>query len=82
MQGSDFNRQILVVDDEASVRSGIAQVLSKQNLLVTTAADAGQAMAQLARQPFAIVRWTSSCRIWTGCRCCNTSAGFPKPKSS
>ena len=55
MQGSDLNRQILVVDDEAAVRTGIAQVLSKQDLVVTTAGDAAQAMAQLARQPFAIV---------------------------
>ena len=34
---------------------GIAQVLSRQNLEVTTAADAAQALEQLARQPFAIV---------------------------
>jgi two-component system response regulator AtoC len=55
MQESDFNRQILVVDDETAVRNGIAQVLSRQDLAVTTVADAAQARAQLARQPFAIV---------------------------
>jgi len=55
MQESDFNRQILVVDDEAAVRTGITQVLSRQGLPVTTAADGTQALAQLARQPFGIV---------------------------
>jgi two-component system response regulator AtoC len=55
MKESDLNRQILVVDDEAAVRSGIAQVLSRQNLAVTAAADATQALEELARQPFAIV---------------------------
>ncbi len=55
MQESDFNRQILVVDDETAVRNGIAQVLTRQALAVTTVADAAQAQAQLARQPFAIV---------------------------
>ncbi len=55
MQESDLNRQILVVDDEAVVRTGIAQVLSQQDLAVATAADATQALAQLARQPFAVV---------------------------
>jgi two-component system, NtrC family, response regulator AtoC len=48
-------REILVVDDEAAVRSGITQVLSRQNLTVTTAADAAQALAELASQPFAVV---------------------------
>ncbi|MEJ2671827.1 MAG: sigma-54 dependent transcriptional regulator [Deltaproteobacteria bacterium] len=55
MKESDLNRQILVVDDEAAVRSGITQVLSRQDLVVTAAADAAQAMGHLARQPFAIV---------------------------
>ena len=55
MKESDLNRQILVVDDEAAVRTGIAEVLSRQNLAVTAAADAAQALEQLARQPFAIV---------------------------
>ena len=55
MKESDLNRQILVVDDEAAVRNGIAQVLSRQNLTVTAAADAAQALEHLARQPFAII---------------------------
>jgi two-component system response regulator AtoC len=55
MQESDRSRQILVVDDEAAVRSGIVQVLSRQNLAVAAAADATQALEELARQPFAIV---------------------------
>jgi two-component system response regulator AtoC len=55
MKKGDLDRQILVVDDEAAVRAGIAQVLSRQNLTVTTAADATQALEHLARQPFAIV---------------------------
>jgi DNA-binding NtrC family response regulator len=55
MQESDFNRRILVVDDETAVRNGIAQVLTRQDLMVTTVADAAQAQAQLARRLFAIV---------------------------
>jgi two-component system response regulator AtoC len=55
MKESDLSRQILVVDDEAAVRTGIAQVLSRQNLAVTVAADAAQALEYLAREPFAIV---------------------------
>ncbi|MFA5112140.1 MAG: sigma-54 dependent transcriptional regulator [Desulfobaccales bacterium] len=55
MQASEFSRQILVVDDEPAVRTGIAQVLSRQDLAVTVAADAAQAMEHLARHAFAIV---------------------------
>jgi two-component system response regulator AtoC len=55
MQESEVNRQILVVDDEAAVRTGIARVLSQQGLAVATAADAAEALAHLGRQPFAVV---------------------------
>jgi len=55
MEETDLNRQILVVDDEAAVRNGIVQVLSRQNLEVTAVEDAAQALAELARKPFAIV---------------------------
>jgi len=55
MPKSEVNRHILVVDDEAVVRTGIAQVLSQQGLAAATAADAAEALAQLARQPFAVV---------------------------
>jgi DNA-binding NtrC family response regulator len=55
MKENDLNRQILVVDDEAAVRTGITQVLSRLDLIVTAAADAAQALAELARRSFAIV---------------------------
>ncbi len=55
MQASEFSRQILVVDDEPAVRTGMAQVLSRQNLAVAVAADAAEAMEHLAHQVFAIV---------------------------
>ena len=55
MQASEVSRQILVVDDEAAVRTGIAQVLSQQDLAVATAANATEALAQLARQTFGVV---------------------------
>jgi two-component system response regulator AtoC len=55
MPGNELNRQILVVDDEAVVRTGIAQVLSQQGLAVATAADATQALAQLSHQQFGVV---------------------------
>ncbi len=55
MQESKSSQPVLVVDDEAAVRTGIAQVLSRQGLEVTAVADAAQALAHLARQPAAIV---------------------------
>jgi two-component system response regulator AtoC len=55
MQQSDAKRHILVVDDEAAVRSGIAQVLSRPDQAVIAVADGAQALAQLARQPFDLV---------------------------
>jgi len=83
MPRSDVNRQILVVDDEAVVRTGIAQVLSQQDLAVATAADATQALAQLAHQPLPSSFWTSSCRTWTGCSSETPPSGFSQtPKSS
>jgi two-component system, NtrC family, response regulator AtoC len=55
MPESDITRQILVVDDEEAVRQGIAQVLSRRELTVATAADARQALEILARRSFAII---------------------------
>jgi two-component system, NtrC family, response regulator AtoC len=47
--------QVLVVDDEAVVRSGIAQVLSGQNLEVKTAADGTEALEMMAAAPATLV---------------------------
>ncbi len=47
--------QVLVVDDEAVVRSGIAQVLSGQNLEVKTAADGTEALEMMAAAPATVV---------------------------
>jgi two-component system response regulator AtoC len=55
MQQSEVKQRILVVDDEAAVRSGIAQVLSRPDQAVIAAADGAQALEQLARQPFDLV---------------------------
>ena len=55
MKGRDLKRQILVVDDEEVVRTGVTQVLSRQNLTVTAAADASHGLEELARQGFAVV---------------------------
>jgi DNA-binding NtrC family response regulator len=54
MPRRDPAQQILVVDDEAAVRSGIAQVLERQGLAVATAADGRQALEALALRPFAV----------------------------
>ncbi|MFP3868391.1 MAG: sigma-54-dependent transcriptional regulator [Desulfobacteraceae bacterium] len=51
----DLVNQILVVDDESVVRTGIAQVLSKQGLEVTTAADGKQALESIAAATPAVV---------------------------
>jgi two-component system response regulator AtoC len=55
MPRRDLTRQILVVDDEDAVRTGIAQVLERQNLAVAAAADGRQALELLSQQPFAVV---------------------------
>jgi two-component system response regulator AtoC len=55
MRETELSRQILVVDDEAAVREGLARALARQQLEVTTAADAAQALEILHRLPFAIV---------------------------
>jgi two-component system response regulator AtoC len=55
MKENNLNRQILVVDDEEVVRTGVTQVLSRQNLAVTTAVDASQGLKELTRQDFAVV---------------------------
>ncbi|MBM4274470.1 MAG: sigma-54-dependent Fis family transcriptional regulator [Deltaproteobacteria bacterium] len=44
-----------MVDDELAVRTGIAQVLSRQGLVVKTASDGQEALDLLAREPFGIV---------------------------
>ncbi len=51
----DITRNILVVDDELTIRSGIAQVLEKQKITAATAADGREALDILARQPMGIV---------------------------
>lgn len=55
MSELEFAKQLLVVDDDSVVRTGIARVLSRQNLAVRTAADGSQALERLAEQPAAIV---------------------------
>jgi len=55
MRWPDFPGPVLVVDDEPSVRTGIAQVLSPQGLVVKTAADGREALEMLDREPFALV---------------------------
>ncbi len=47
--------RILVVDDEAVVRSGIAQVLAGQNLEVRIATDGAQALELMAADPAEVV---------------------------
>ena len=54
MPRREVSRQVLVVDDEDAVRSGIAQVLERQGLAVATAADGRQALELLALRPFAV----------------------------
>lgn len=55
MPPGDFDRQVLVVDDEDAVRAGIAQVLANQGLKVRVAADGRQALEMMAQQPAGIV---------------------------
>jgi two-component system response regulator AtoC len=55
MGENDPTKQVLVVDDESAIRQGIFQLLSKQELVVRTAADAKEALAMMAEAPSAIV---------------------------
>ena len=55
MERPDISRQVLVVDDEATIRTGIAQALGKQKIQVHTAADGREALEILAAQPLGIV---------------------------
>lgn len=55
MPPGDFDQQVLVVDDEDAVRTGIAQVLANQGLKVRVAADGRQALEMMASQPAGIV---------------------------
>jgi two-component system response regulator AtoC len=55
MQEGDLNRHLLVVDDEEAVRSGIAQVLSRQGLTAATAASAKEALEILSQRSYPII---------------------------
>jgi len=55
MRENDPNKQILVVDDEDAIRTGIAQVLSRRGLKVAMAAGGLLALEMMARRPYAIV---------------------------
>ncbi len=55
MRESSSNRQVLVVDDEEAIRSGIARVLSDLHLKVATAAGGLQAQEMMARRPYDVI---------------------------
>ncbi|MDD2902552.1 MAG: sigma-54 dependent transcriptional regulator [Syntrophales bacterium] len=55
MELSDLTRHILVVDDEATIRTGITQALGKQKMAVHAAADGREALEVLAWQPAGII---------------------------
>ncbi|MFH1596814.1 MAG: sigma-54 dependent transcriptional regulator [Pseudomonadota bacterium] len=55
MPENDVSSQILVVDDEEAVRRGIAQVLGRRQLTVSTAASAHEALEILNQRPFGII---------------------------
>ncbi len=55
MRENDPNKQILVVDDEDAIRTGIAQVLSRMGLKVAMAAGGLLALEMMARRSYAIV---------------------------
>jgi len=55
MELSDLTRHILVVDDEATIRTGIAQALGKQKMAVHAAANGREALELLAWQPAGII---------------------------
>ncbi len=46
---------ILIIDDEASLRHTLARILQRANFSVTTAASANEGLAYLSQQPFNLV---------------------------
>jgi DNA-binding NtrC family response regulator len=55
MPTADLPLPVLVVDDEAAVRSGIVRVLQRRGLEARSAASGTEALALLAEQPFGLV---------------------------
>ncbi len=55
MEQQDITRQILIVDDEATIRTGIAQVLERRKMAVATAENGREALDLLASLPVGIV---------------------------
>jgi two-component system response regulator AtoC len=54
IRGKDIKR-VLIVDDEAVVRSGISRALSNRNMAAKTAANGKEALALLQNHPFDLV---------------------------
>jgi DNA-binding NtrC family response regulator len=50
----EFPPRVLVVDDEAVVRSGIGRVMERQGLAVRLAASSEEALQLMAEEPFAV----------------------------
>lgn len=55
VEPQDITRNILIVDDEITIRTGIAQVVEKQKNTAATAASGREALDLLAHQPMGIV---------------------------
>lgn len=55
MKAGDLSRRLLVVDDEAVIRTAIAQALGKKDFEVLTAASGGEALKIMATRPAGIV---------------------------
>jgi two-component system response regulator AtoC len=55
MRETEPHKQVLVVDDEAAIRTGVSLVLSQSNLKVDTAAGGQTALEMLSRRSYGIV---------------------------
>ena len=55
MEQRDITRQVLIVDDDTTIRTGIAQVLERRQMAVQTAGNGREALEVLALNPVGIV---------------------------
>jgi len=73
--------RILVVDDEAGVRSSLQGILEDEGYRVDTVESAEAALARISTGRYDLVSSTSGSRTWTGWRPSPGSAnGIPTPR--
>ena len=71
--------RILIVDDDAALREGIAETHRRSRPRAGAGADGEAALARLAGAASTRCCSTCACRAWTASRCCAGCAPCPPP---